>query len=146
MRIPREDEGGDQVINISSLLDVMFILLIFFMATTTFKEEERDEQVNLPKTTQSTSLTAAGSKLIVINVRSKSRAPDSPLYLVSNRGMTVAKLRGMVEEAVKANRDQKVLVRGDEKALHGDVAQAIAACRQAGISKVNIGYDLMSVK
>ena len=134
MRIPRENADDDQVINISSLLDVMFILLIFFIATTTFKAEERDEQVNLPKTSDSTSISQTANKLIVINVRNRSTEPDGPLYLVSNRPMSAHALETTVAEAVAGNPEQKVLIRGDERALHGDVARAISACRAGGIA------------
>ncbi|MFW5752817.1 MAG: ExbD/TolR family protein [Planctomycetota bacterium] len=141
MRIAREEAEKDQVINISSLLDVMFILLIFFIATTTFKAEERDEAVSLPQTSESTSLTNTARKLIVINVRDRSTAEDGSLYLVSNRPMDAAAIQATVGDAISANPDQKVLVRGDKRALHGDVADAISACRAGGVAEVNIGYD-----
>ena len=146
MRIPREDESGGTIINISSLIDVLFILIIFFMATTTFKEEELDMAVNLPDSSAPRSLSAA-SKLIIINVRSaQGRKEGDPLYLVSNEPMTLKQLRDTVTAEVKANVNQKILVRGDELAFHGEVAAAVAACREAGIQEVNIGYDYKPIK
>jgi biopolymer transport protein ExbD len=145
MKIPREAKA-DEFMTPVSLLDVIFILLLFYITATTFKEEERDEQVNLPNTAESTSLSSSSQKLIVINVRGLHRAPDSPLFLVSNRGMSIDQLRKTVKDAVVANPHQKILIRGDEKALHGDVANAITACRQAGVATVNIGYDFRPVR
>ena len=49
MNCRRNSSSSDgEIINISSMLDVMFILIIFFLVTTTFKEEEIDHMVNLP--------------------------------------------------------------------------------------------------
>ena len=134
MRIPREESSDDNVINISSLLDVMFILIIFFLATATFTEEERDIQVNLPQSAAAQSSTQA-PKMIVINVR------QDGTYHVANQTMDIASLKNTLIEAVSSNPDQKVMVRGDRNALHGNVANAISVCKQVGIHKTNIGYE-----
>ena len=134
MRIPREESSDDNVINISSLLDVMFILIIFFLATATFTEEERDIQVNLPQSAAAQSSTQA-PKMIVINVR------EDGTYHVANKTMDIASLKNTLIEAVSSNPDQKVMVRGDRNALHGNVANAISVCKQVGIHKTNIGYE-----
>ena len=131
MRIPREESSDDNVINISSLLDVMFILIIFFLATATFTEEERDIQVNLPQSAAAQSSTQA-PKMIVINVR------EDGTYHVANQTMDIASLKNTLIEAVSSNPDQKVMVRGDRNALHGNVANAISVCKQVGIHKTNI--------
>jgi len=134
MRIPREESSDDNVINISSLLDVMFILIIFFLATATFTEEERDIQVNLPQSAAAQSSTQA-PKMIVINVR------EDGTYHVANQTMDIAALKNTLIEAISSNPDQKVMVRGDRNALHGNVANAISVCKQVGIHKTNIGYE-----
>ncbi len=134
MRIPREESNDDNVINISSLLDVMFILIIFFLATATFTEEERDIQVNLPQSAAAQSSTQA-PKMIVINVR------QDGSYHVANQSMDISGLQNTLVKAVSNNPDQKVMVRGDRNALHGNVANAISLCKQVGIHKTNIGYE-----
>ena len=134
MRIPREESSDDNVINISSLLDVMFILIIFFLATATFTEEERDIQVNLPQSAAAQSSTQA-PKMIVINVR------EDGTYHVANQTMDIASLKNTLIEAISSNPDQKVMVRGDRNALHGNVANAISVCKQVGVHKTNIGYE-----
>ena len=134
MGIRRETSEESELINMSSLLDVMFILIIFFLATTTFQEEERDIEVSLPSDS-STTLSSA-EKVIVINVRRDSA------YVVLNRQMTVEEMTMAIQEEIKKDPDKKVLVRADREALHGYVAKAISICKQAGIKKANIGYQL----
>jgi len=123
------------VINISSLLDVMFILIIFFLATTTFQSEERDIKVNLPESTEGKAISSA-TKVIVINVR------RDGTYVLANRELGVEEMEKLILAAVKADPGQKVLIRGDREALHGHVAVAVALCKRAGVNEANIGYQL----
>jgi biopolymer transport protein ExbD len=135
MRIRRESNDGSEIINMSSLLDVMFILIIFFLATTTFKEEERDVHVNLPQDSEGTTLSSA-DRVIVINVR------KSGAYVVLDRQMTVEEMKQALIDSIKEDPGQKVLVRADQEALHGYVAKAVSMCRHAGVNEANIGYQV----
>ena len=69
MRIRASKDGASELINISSMIDVMFILIIFFLVTTTFKEEEIDHMVNLPVDARNQSLTQSTGNLVKINIR-----------------------------------------------------------------------------
>jgi biopolymer transport protein ExbD len=139
MRIRRSQDSASELINVSSLIDVMFILIIFFMATTTFREEERDIEVNLPETAEDLTLSSA-PKVLVINVR------QDGSYLYADKLTTLENLRDLVASDVESNPEHKVLVRGDHKALHGHVAAAVATCRQAGVHEANIGYQVSNPK
>ena len=132
MRIRREENELDEgVINTSSLVDIMFILIIFFLVTMSFNIEERDIEVNLPET--DTTLSSA-SKAIIINCRQ-----DGSYYIGSKRA-TLGSIQKALREMLRRNPQQKVLIRGDKNALHGFVAAAIAACKASGIRDANIGY------
>ena len=135
MRIRRASESPGSLIDIAPLVDIMFTLIIFFLATTTFEKEERDVKVNLPESSRSSTLSSA-PKVIVINVR------EDGSYYLGNQAVQLAELQKLMLEAVEAKADQKVLVRGDQQALHGHVAAAVLACRNAGIHEANIGYKL----
>jgi len=126
-----EDSGADQLIDTSSLVDIMFILIIFFLVTMSFNEEETDMAVNLPETDLTLS---SAVQVLVINIRN-----DGSYYL-SDKRMDLQSLNNELVKVVQMNPDQKILVRADRNALHGQVAQAIAACRRVGISEANIGY------
>ncbi len=129
----KQDESTDTtgVINISSLLDIMFILIIFFLVTMSFKEEEHDIRINLPET--DTTLSSA-ARAIIINVRKDGS------YYIGSRRVTLDKISGELSGILKINPAQKVLIRGDRHSLHGQVAAAIAACKKSGIRDANIGY------
>tara|TARA_Y100000588_G_scaffold350330_1_gene401398 strand:+ start:447 stop:827 length:381 start_codon:yes stop_codon:yes gene_type:complete len=119
----------------------MFILIIFFLATATFSEEETDHSVNLPDSSVAPTTLSAKTKTITINVRADGT------YLINNPvsgRRDRMELEGMREElssALQENPGQKVLVRGDRKALHEAVANAMACCKEVGFHDANIGYQ-----
>jgi biopolymer transport protein ExbD len=142
MRIQRDESSEESVINISPLLDVMFILIIFFLATATFREEEEtDLEVKLPESTIAPATLSAKPKTIIINVH------EDGTYLVNNpvshrrEKMDMSTLRQELADALKVNPGQKVLVRADRKAYHEAVAQAMARCKEVGYHDASIGYD-----
>jgi biopolymer transport protein ExbD len=134
MRIRRESNENAEIINISSLIDVMFILIIFFLVTMTFKSLEVDQRVSLPEESVGRPLGETES-VIVVNVR-KSNA-----YMMMGKQVTVEEMSSIIKDATAKNPGRKVLIRADKEALHGYVARAVATCRHAGIAEANIGYD-----
>jgi biopolymer transport protein ExbD len=132
MRITDDDDSGvDQLVDTSPLVDVMFILIIFFLVTTSFHQQQTDMAINLPDTDLSLS---SAVQVLVINIR------DDGTYFVSDKRLDLEGLHQELIAAVRINPDQKVLVRADRNALHGMVAQALAACRRVGVNEANIGY------
>ena len=72
----------------------------------------------------------------VTNVR------EDGTYLLGQDVVTLADLQRSLISAVKEKPGQKVLVRADERALHGTVAAAVLTCKNSGIHEAHIGYDL----
>lgn len=134
VRATNDGDSGD-LISISPLVDVLFILIIFFLVATKFAEEERDVPLQLPRATEGSSLSATPD-VAIINVRE-----DGSIFL-GNKPITLTDLQAAMAESVATNPAQKVLVRGDENARHGTVAQAVLACHNAGVAEANIGYEL----
>ncbi len=48
MKLNRSSTSAGDAINLTPLIDIVFLLLIFFMVTASFKEDERDLKVILP--------------------------------------------------------------------------------------------------
>lgn len=135
MKIPRDEQSSGEMVNVSSLLDVMFILIIFFLATTTFRQQEREVAVSLPDAAAEEAVSGAPA-VIVINVRADGS------YVMATKEMGIDELAAAVVEAHAADPQQKVLIRGDRNALHGHVAAAVLACRNAGIVEADLGYQI----
>ena len=124
-------QDGD-IINISSMIDVMFILIIFFLVTTTFKEEEIDHMVNLPVDARNQSLTQSTGNLAKINIR------ENGSYVVMGQQFTEEQVSEWTKQQVDKKPDIKVLIRCDQDAKHLYLANVLSICRNVGVPKANI--------
>ncbi|HBM78368.1 MAG TPA: hypothetical protein DD438_09665 [Verrucomicrobiales bacterium] len=132
MRIRSRDSEQGEIINISSMIDVMFILIIFFLVTTTFKEEEVDHLVKLPVESRNQSLTQTAGNLIKVNIR------DNGAYVVMGQAVTEEKLTEWMQEEREKKPEIKVLVRCDKESKHLYLANVMSICRFVGVPEANI--------
>lgn len=122
---PEADTPG---IDLTPVIDIVFNLLIFFLVATTFHQTEREMQVALPIANASLPMSSLLREL-VINVDR-----DGRLNL-GGKAMTPAELQATVNDAVSANPDQKVTVRGDRGTAYENVVQVLDICKAAGIQE-----------
>jgi biopolymer transport protein ExbD len=115
-------------IDMTPLIDMMFLLLIFFLVATTFHQEEREMQVALPFAEASGPISTT-LREIIINV------DEQGVIIVSGRPIEPGALRTMIEDAVATNPGQKVTVRGDRDAVYAHVVRALDICKGAGIQE-----------
>ena len=132
MRIRSRDSEQGEIINISSMIDVMFILIIFFLVTTTFKEEEVDHLVKLPVESRNQSLTQTAGNLIKVNIR------DNGAYVVMGQAVTEENLTEWMQEEREKKPEIKVLVRCDKESKHLYLANVMSICRFVGVPEANI--------
>ena len=132
MRFRKDTAEGGEVINLSSMIDVLFILIIFFLVTTTFKEEEIDHLVNLPLDKRNQSLTQSKGKLIKINIR------ENGAFVVMGTQMTEEQLSTWMDGEIKRKPELKVLIRCDENSKHLHLANVMSICRHVGVPRANI--------
>ena len=132
MRIRNKDSDQGDPINISSMIDVMFILIIFFLVTTTFKEEEVDHLVKLPVESRNQSLTQTAGNLIKVNIR------DNGAMVVMGQRVTEEELTKWMKEEVEKKPELKVLIRCDKESKHLYLANVMSICRVVNVPEVNI--------
>ena len=123
-------------INMVPFIDIVLVLLIIFMVMTPVlvKMQERDIQLNLPVDAQNQTLSTLD--VITINVRRNGS------YVMQGKQVTLEEMAQIVMAGVKTNPNQKVLIRGDQEALHGYVAKAVSTCKRAGVKEAKIGYQV----
>jgi len=132
MRFKSTSSDGGELINISSMIDVMFILIIFFLVTTTFKEEEVDHLVNLPTEARNQSLTQTKGTLIKVNIR------ENGAYQVMGTQMTEEQLSEWMKGEIERKPGMKVLIRCDKESKHLHLANVMSICRHVGVPQANI--------
>ncbi len=122
-------------IELTPLIDVVFLLLIFFMVSTSFVREARIA-VNLPE--------AAGDPLdgegegdaaLALAIDAAGR------YAVNGRALAdgeVATLIGAFESLAGPDGGSHLLIAADANATHRAVVRAMDAARRAGIASIDI--------
>ncbi len=118
-------------LNLTSMIDVLFLLIIFFMVATKFDEMERNIEVAVPQ------VAAAGEDM----------PPPQPLILtvmadgrldLDGKAVTETELSSRLAVARTPLTEPTVVIHGDAKCPFQHVAAALGACRQAGISELGI--------
>lgn len=115
-------------IEMTPLIDMVFLLLIFFLVATTFHQEEREMQIALPVAASAGPISGLLQELIV-NVNEEGG------IIVGGRHVDADTLRNMVEEAVSVNPEQKVTVRGDRHTAYANIVTVLDICKGAGIQE-----------
>lgn len=122
----------DPELNLTSLIDVVLLLVIFFMISTTFVQEGR-LRVELP---EAASAAADRSRQpIVITITAQGSYRVNERALVNNERATLhAALRQVAGEAGP----QPVTIRADARATHQTVVTAMDVAARLGFAQVNI--------
>lgn len=127
-RQPREIEG----LNLTPLIDVVFLLLIFFMVSTTFTKETH-LSIELPEAQGQTSTEAAEQVEILISAEGD--------YSVNGQGLVNSRtstLRAALEEASGGDNQRPLVITADAKAPHETVVRAMDAAGQSGFVHLSI--------
>jgi biopolymer transport protein ExbD len=122
-------------LNLTSMIDVLFLLIIFFMVGTKFVESEREIQLKLPQVKPGQALTAAPEKK-VINV-----FQDGHITL-DRKDLSVEELIQRLTAARSQYRALGVLVRGDGATPFQRIADVLGACKAAGIADLGISVEM----
>ncbi len=126
----RETSKRRVSLDISPLLDVVFLLLIFFLVTTTFLPDAGME-LELPEST-----TAAASEMAptVVSVG------ENGGIQFDGDSVSVAELQAAIAALTDEER-QRVTVRADSRVDYGVIIQIIDALRNAGVNGVSLPMD-----
>jgi biopolymer transport protein ExbD len=122
---PHRKESPD--INLTPLIDVVFLLLIFFMVSTTFDKESRIK-VELPQAaTQDEKVEEKNTLDITVDVQGR--------FYVNQREVIntdIETLKRAIEKAAKGRHDLPVIIMADAKAPYQAVITVMDAASQLG--------------
>jgi len=123
---PRKPRDPD--INLTPLVDAVFLLLIFFMVSTTFQRESQ-LQVELPEAS-SEAVPEGAPEDIEVTVDREGRFYVNQREVI-NRDVNT--LKRALENAAKGRRDRPVLINADANTPHQAVITVMDAASQIGL-------------
>ena len=124
----KEPKTGVASIELTPIIDMVFLLLIFFLVATTFHQTEREMQIVLPASATAGPISSV-LREIIINVDEEGE------IIVSGINMTPEDLHNLIMEAVAGNPEQKVTVRGDRATAYANIVRVLDVCKSAGIQE-----------
>jgi len=130
IRPQRNDERVD--INLTPLIDVVFLLLIFFMVSTTFDRHAK-LKVELPEA--SAKITQQQQDPVVLSIDAKGN------YFINDRQLVNTKLETLkiaLRKTVADKEDVSLVLRADAKTPHQSVVRAMDAASQLGLTRLSI--------
>jgi biopolymer transport protein ExbD len=127
----RRSEDPD--LNMTSLIDVVLLLLIFFMMSTKFIDESR-LQVRLPEAGIQPD-EAATRETVEIEVTAEGGYRVGGRDLVNNSPDTLATA---LSRSTQGDRSQPITIRADARAVHQSVVTAMDVAGRLGYRQINI--------
>jgi len=132
VRIPDEDGQEEFTLNLTPMIDVVFLLLIFFMVATTFLDPEREIGIDLPEA-ESGVASEVDDDEVIVNIMA-----DGSLFL-SGEPIDDAGLTAALDRAARNNPETPVTIRGDANASHKHIVRVMDACGQARLTNLSVG-------
>ncbi len=130
LRPDRRDERVD--VNLTPLIDVVFLLLIFFMVSTTFDRHAK-LKVELPEA--SASKEQQVEQPVVLSIDAKGN------YFINDRQVvntTLETLKSALQKTIADKKDVSLVLRADAKTPHQSVVRAMDAASQLGLTRLSI--------
>lgn len=119
-------------LDLTPLIDVVFLLLIFFMVSTSF-EKTHWLDLTLPEVDETTQEAVADTKQIVIAVDERGQ------YFVNDDQSVINTVEELREKLAKlANADSVIVIHGDASAPHGAVIQLLDILGQLKVVNIHV--------
>ena len=119
-------------LELTPMIDVVFLLMIFFLVASKLEEDDRAIDVILPRASAAKPLTSRPRELIINIDR------GGNIY-AGARPVEATELVWLLRQAVADNPGrQKVTVRADENVAHKHVVAVMDACVQAGVEDYSV--------
>jgi len=128
----KRQKGSQVEVNITPLIDVVFLLLIFFMVSTTFTKETH-LSLDLPEATGEENVELAQQIEIVIDANGQ--------YAINGRSVVSTKIESIkaaLEQVAAGDRKQPLVITADAQTPHQAVIAAMDAAGQLGFSQLSL--------
>ncbi|MDC0279007.1 biopolymer transporter ExbD [bacterium] len=132
----RRRTAEDATINLTPMIDIVFLLVIFFMVGSKFSEAESRIKVNVPSVNEMQSITRVpDERLVAISL-------DGSVFLDDNK-VSLQQLTEQLRDELKNYPDTRVAVRGEATGSHQQTVEVLQAIRNSGVEKIGISTQRM---
>ncbi len=133
MRRRRSDEIEDQEVDLTPMLDVVFIMLIFFIVTASFVKESGID-INRPNAATAVKK-ERGNILVAIT-------PSGQIWIDRRQG-DVRAVRANIERPHAENPQGAVVIQADSESKNGLLVAVMDAAKLAGVENISIAAEII---
>lgn len=126
-----DNEEEAEEINLTPMLDVVFIMLIFFIVTATFIKEA-GIQVERPDTVTAESQEDAAILIAI--------SPNDEIW-IDKQERDPRDVRGIIERLHAENPKGSIVIQADEESTNEVLVQILEAAKAAGVTNVALASD-----
>jgi len=130
-----ESSLQDPEINLTPMIDVVFLLIIFFMVGTQFTNRERKYDIDLPTVAEAAPLTELPDDL-VINVDREGK------MFLADKAVSLTQLEQELAKARGNYADLGVIIRGQGTGPYQHIADVLSICQKVQIKKMTLATQL----
>ncbi|WP_294654721.1 biopolymer transporter ExbD [uncultured Fusobacterium sp.] len=128
---------GELTLEITPLIDVVFLLLIFFLVATTFEDINSGIKIELPQSTireikdiKEIQIAIDKNKNMVLNYKEKGKTQKV--------NVNKENLKAELEEKFKKSNEKNVVISADKKLDYGYIVEIMTISKEAGASSLDI--------
>ena len=126
----RRQQREDLAINLTPLIDVVFLLLIFFMVSTVFVDFSRKMDINLP--TSKSSLVDETPKNLEIQM-----SKDKKITF-AGKSVNILGLEQALTKLDVESKKQTAVIRADKILPYGEVIEVMGLLQKAGVLDISV--------
>ena len=142
-RIKRRS-GGTLVLEITPLIDVVFLLLIFFMLATSF-DERSAFKIDLPKSTAAKTKSTLKEVQVLVDKEKNIylRYTDNSGRLQSEK-LDLSSFVSVVSEKLNTSESKDVMISADKAIDYGFIVEIMSLLKESGATAINIDTAIKS--
>ena len=122
-------------LNMTPMIDILFLLIIFFMVGTKFTEIERKIGLEVPEVSDTETPETPPQHRVINVYRDGSVSLDE-------EPMDLEQLEQQLVILRKKSNTLSVIIRGDAEGAFQNVASVLSACRRAGVSDMGVSVRM----
>lgn len=134
MRLPARSRQLGVTVNITPLIDVIFLLIIFFLAASHFVRNESRDEVALPEAVTGEDEQKSSASRLVVTVMADGRYKQGGTFLSLDEIEPL-----LFDGMAKDGENFEVRIRGDKAVLFRAIEPLMVECARAGVTQIKFG-------
>ncbi|MFW5966303.1 MAG: ExbD/TolR family protein [Persicimonas sp.] len=133
LRKRRKNRREDANLELTPLIDVVFLLLIFFLITTTFSEGQEDQlPIELPEAVSGQEASEDDEEIVLYITE------DGSVRIKDDEPLEGDGIGEKLDDLYERHPESPIVLRGDQNASHGQVVDVLDRIKQTGFNQVNL--------